>query len=35
MLHNITKPLPWIGGAQVIEDVIEVAQPLQRVEVKT
>ena len=34
MLHNITKPRPWIEGAQIIEDVFEDAQPLKRVEVK-
>ena len=26
MLHNFTKPRPWIGGAHVIEDVFEDAQ---------
>ena len=30
MLHNLTKPRPWRGGSQVIEDVSE----LKRVEVK-
>ena len=33
-LHNITKPLPWSGWVQVIEDVSEEVQPLQTVEVK-
>ena len=27
MLHNMTKPLPWRGGAQVIDDVLEDVQP--------
>ena len=31
MLHNITKPRPWRGGAQVIADVSVDAQPLKRV----
>ena len=30
MLHNINKPLPWKGGAQVIEDFFDVAQPLKK-----
>ena len=34
LLHNITKPRPWRGGSQVIEDVSEDAQPLKREEVK-
>ena len=34
MLHNITKPRPWRGGAQVIEHVFEDAQLLKRVEGK-
>ena len=34
MLHNITKPRPWIGGAQILEDVFEDAQPLKRAQVK-
>ena len=34
MLHNITKPRPWRGGAEVIEDVFEDAQPLKKVDVK-
>ena len=34
MLHKTTKPRLWRGGAQVIEDLFEYAQPVQRVEVK-
>ena len=34
ILHNITKPRPWRGGAQVIENAFEDAQPLKRVEAK-
>ena len=34
MLHNITKPRPWRGGAEVIEDVFEDAQPLKKVDIK-
>ena len=33
-LTHITKPMWWRGGAQVLEDVFEDAQPLKRVEVK-
>ena len=33
-MHIIAKPLPWAGGAPVIEDVIEDAQPLKRVDAK-
>ena len=33
MWHNISKPRPWRGGAQSVEDVFEGAQPLKRVEV--
>ena len=32
-MHNITKPRPWRGGAEITEDVFEDAQPLKRVEV--
>ena len=34
MLHTITKPRPWRGGAHVSEDVFEDAQTLKRVEVE-
>ena len=34
MMHNITKPRHWRGGAQVTGDVFEDAQRLKRVEVK-
>ena len=33
MLRNITKPRPWNGGAQVIEDEFGGAQLRKRVEV--
>ena len=33
MLHHITMARPWRGGAQIIEDVFDVAQPQNRVEV--
>ena len=33
LLHHITKPRPWRGGAQVLVDVFEDAHPLKRVEV--
>ena len=29
MLHLITKPRPWRGGAQVSENVFEDTQPLE------
>ena len=32
MLHNITRPRPWRGEAQVIEDVFE--ESLKKVEVQ-
>ena len=35
MLHKITQSTPWRGGAQIMEDVFEDAQLLNRVEVKT
>ena len=34
MLHYITEPRPWRAEAQVVEDVLENAQLLTRVEVK-
>ena len=34
MLPIITKPRRWRGGAQIIEDVSEDAQPLKRAKVK-
>ena len=34
MWNNITKPTPWRGGAQIMEEVFEDAQLLKRVEVK-
>ena len=33
MLHNITNPRPWRGGAQEIDSVFEFSNLLKRVEV--
>ena len=34
MLHNKTEPRPWRGGARIIENASDDAQPLKGVDVK-